>query len=80
MRKYEIVRADGKMGKSDHDSNKEKQGSNRSNEEQAVSEKKRPRDIKVISENRKAGKRSGKQQICKAGKRKIGYEFANCPR
>lgn len=80
VRKYEIVTADGKMGKSDHDSNKEKQGSNRSNEEQAVSEKKRPRDIKGISEKRKAGKKRGKQQICKTEKRKIDYEFANCPR
>lgn len=59
VRKYEIVTADGKMGKSDHDSNREKQGSNKSNEEQAVSEKKRPRDIKVTSEKRKAGEKKG---------------------
>lgn len=45
------------MGKSDHDSNKEKQGSNRSNEEQAESEKKRPRDIEETSEKRKVGKK-----------------------
>lgn len=60
VRKHEIVTADGKMGKSDHGSNRENEVSNRSNEEQAESEKKRPRDIKVTSEKRKAGKKRGK--------------------
>lgn len=40
---------------------------------------KRPRDIKMTPEKRKEGKKRGKQQICKAGKRKADYEFANCP-
>lgn len=39
VRKHEIVTADGKMGKSDHDSNRENEVSNRSNEEQSESEK-----------------------------------------
>lgn len=80
VRKDEIVTADGKMWKSDSDSNKEEPGSNRGNEEQAVSKKKRPRDLKVTSERRREGKKRGKQQICKAGKRNVDYKFAKCPR
>lgn len=78
VRKDEIVTADGKMWKSDNDSNKEEHGSNRGNEEQALSEKKRPRDLKVTSERRR--EKIWGNEICKAGKRKVDYEFANCSR
>lgn len=47
--------------------------------EQAVSKEKRLQDLKVTSERGREWRRRN-QQICKTGKRRIDYEFANCPR
>lgn len=67
------------MWKSDHDSNKEKQGSNRSNEEQAVSEKKRPRDKEVTLVERKERKKEGETTDLQSRKKKSRLWICKLP-